>query len=50
MRARVGQEAGEGGGGLGLAGVGSSLAVAGEEGLQGRPEVGGWQEGQEGAK
>ncbi len=48
------QEAGESGGGFGLAVLGSGFAVTGEkeeqQGLEGRPEVGGWHEGQEGAE
>ncbi len=51
MRARVGQEAGEGGGGFGPGVLGSGLAVASEQeeeqGFQGSLEVGGWQEGQD---
>jgi len=48
------EEAGEGGGGFGLAVLGSGFAVASEEEvekrLEGLTEVGGWQEGQEGAE
>jgi hypothetical protein len=46
------QEAGEGGGGLGLAALGPGLAMAWEEqeaqGFEGIPQVGAWQEGQDG--
>jgi len=46
------QEAGEGGGGLGLAVLGPGLAMALEEqeeqGFEGIPQVGAWQEGQDG--
>jgi hypothetical protein len=45
------QEAGEGGGGLGLAVLGPGLAMALEEqeeqGFEGIPKVGAWQEGQD---
>lgn len=48
------EEAGEGGGGFGLGVLGPGLAVAGEgkekEGFGGFAEVGGWQEGEEGAE